>query len=292
MSNTPEKNASVEKKSLSMSINDIALSAQSMRKKALKLALNAGKNGAHIGGGFSAMELLSTLFLGVMNYDPVNPTWNDRDRFFMSKGHGVLAYYTALWKAGILSEEELDHFEENGGDLPGHPVINPRWTIEASSGSLGMGIGIAAGSALAGKLNHKEYRCYVLLGDGECDEGTVWETAMAAAHYKLDNLIVLLDHNCIQSDDSCEKVMSLGDLEKKWIAFGWDVHRIDGHNVKAIYEVLSIPAKEGHPRIVIAETVKGKGVSFFENTSEWHHGIITQELYNKAMNELGGCDND
>ena len=280
------------KKDSSMSIDDIVLSAKIMRKRALKLAFNAGKNGAHIGGGFSAMELLSVLFLRVMKYDPLNPTWDDRDRFFMSKGHGVLAYYTSLWKAGIISEEELDHFEENGGDLPGHPVINTKWMIEASSDSLGMGIGIAAGSALAGKLNHKDYRCYVLLGDGECDEGTVWETAMAAAHYRLDNLIVLLDHNGIQSDDSCDNVMSLGNLEKKWTAFGWDVYQVDGHDVKAIYDVLNIPVKKGHPRIIIADTVKGKGVSFFENTSEWHHGVVTQELYDKAMIELGGYDND
>lgn len=292
MNNETQTDSRVAKKEISAITDEIILATKSMRKKALNLALKAGKNGAHIGGGFSAMELLSTLFLGVMNYDPRNPSWKERDRFFMSKGHGVLAYYTALWKSNLISEEELDHFEENGGDLPGHPVLNEKWMIEASSGSLGMGIGIAAGCALAGKLNHKDYRCYVLLGDGECDEGTVWESAMAAAHYKLDNFIVLLDHNGIQSDDCCEKVMELGDIEKKWEAFGWDVSRINGHDVKAIYNALKQPSKNGVPRIIIADTIKGKGVSLFENKAEWHHGVITQELYDKAMNELGGCDND
>ena len=275
-----------------MNSDEIIASANDMRKKALQLALKAGRNGAHIGGGFSAMELLATLFLNIMKYDPSNPRWRERDRFFMSKGHGVLAYYTALWKAGLLFEGELDHFEENGGDLPGHPVLNEKLSIEASSGSLGMGIGIAAGCALAGKMDDRQYRCYVLLGDGECDEGTVWECAIAAAHYKLDNLIVLLDHNGIQSDDSCEKVMALGDLEKKWSAFGWNVCRINGHEVRAILGALNQPIRKGFPRIIIADTIKGKGVSFFENTAEWHHGVITQELYDKAITELGGCRND
>ena len=275
-----------------MKINEIRNASQCMRKKALALALKAGRNGAHIGGGFSAIELLATLFLGVMKYDPSNASWKDRDRFFMSKGHGVLAYYTALWQAGIISEEDLNHFEENGGDLPGHPVLNEKWSIEISSGSLGMGIGIAAGSALAGKLDRRQYHCYVLLGDGECDEGTVWETAMAAAHYKLDNLTVLLDHNGIQSDDRCDNVMALGDLEKKWNSFGWDVYRIDGHDVGAIYNVLDRPSKIGLPKIVIADTIKGKGVSFFENNPEWHHGVVTQDIYDKAIQEMGECSHD
>lgn len=272
-----------------MNVDDIISTAQNMRKKALYLALKAGRNGAHIGGGFSSMELLATLFLGVMKYDASNPTWLDRDRFFMSKGHGVLAYYTALWKSGFISENELDQFEENGGKLPGHPVLNKEWGIEISSGSLGMGIGVAAGSALAGKIDKRQYRCYVLLGDGECDEGTVWETAMAAAHHKLDNLIVLLDHNRIQSDDCCEKVMSLGDIEQKWQGFGWEVLHVDGHNVKAILGALKKPAKNNYPRVIIANTIKGKGVSLFENTPDWHHGVITQEIYDNAIAELGGC---
>ena len=262
-----------------------------MRIKALEMALHAGRNGAHIGGGFSSMELLSTLFLGVMKYDLKDPASLKRDRFFMSKGHGVLAYYTALWQAGFLTEAELDCFEKNGGDFPGHPVLNAQYGIETSSGSLGMGIGIAAGDALAAKLNHQSYKCYVLLGDGECDEGSVWESAMACRHYRLDNLIVLLDRNHIQSDDSCKKVMDLENIAQKWFAFGWDVISIDGHNVEEIHRALFTPVKNGHPRILIAETVKGKGVSFFENTADWHHGVVTQEIYDRAIAELTGVSN-
>lgn len=275
-----------------MDLAKIEDAAASMRCKALAMALKAGRNGAHIGGGFSAIELLATLFLAVMDYRADEPEWPERDRFFLSKGHGVLAYYTALWKAGILPEEILMTFEENGGDLPGHPVLNLRYGIEISSGSLGMGIGIAVGSALAGKLNKQNYRCYALIGDGECDEGTVWEAAMAAAHYKLDNLIVLLDRNRIQSDGPCQEVMNLGNLEQKWSAFGWKTEVIDGHNISAIYNALNAPRLEQKPYIVIADTVKGKGVSFFENTAEWHHGVVTQELYDKALTELQEKDND
>lgn len=275
-----------------MDLVQIEKAAASMRCKALAMALKAGRNGAHIGGGFSAIELLATLFLAVMKYRADESEWPERDRFFLSKGHGVLAYYAALWKAGIIPEETLMTFEENGGDFPGHPVLNPRYGIEISSGSLGMGIGIAAGNALAGKLNKRNYRCYVLLGDGECDEGTVWEAAMAAAHYKLNNLIVLLDRNSIQSDGSCRQVMDLGNIEQKWSAFGWKTEVVDGHNITAIYNALVATRLEHKPYIVIANTVKGKGVSFFENTAEWHHGVVTQELYDKALAELQESEND
>jgi transketolase len=262
--------------------------ARTMRRQALELAYAAGPNGAHLGPGLSMIELMAALYGGILRVDPRRPDDPDRDRFLLSKGHGVLAYYTALAQAGFLTEEELRTFERNEGILPGHPVRNPAKGIETSSGSLGMGLSIGIGSALAGRKAGRTYRVYVLMGDGECGEGSVWEAAMAAAHYRLGNLTGIVDRNELQYDGPTREIMDLGDLAAKWRSFGWDVAEIDGHSVREIFAALAPrPEAAERPYLVIARTVKGKGVSFMEGNREWHHGRLSKAQFETAMAEQG-----
>jgi len=262
--------------------------ARAMRRKALDLAFSAGTNGAHLGPGLSMIELMAVLYSGILKVDPADPESPDRDRFILSKGHGVLAYYTALHYAGFITEAELTTFERNESFLPGHPIMNVKKGIETSSGSLGMGLSIAIGSAIAAKKANRSNRVFVLLGDGECDEGSVWEAAMAAAHYHLDNLVAIVDKNSLQYDAPTTEIMDLGDFAGKWRAFGWDVAEVDGHCVPAVYDAFATPLRSSRPYIVIAHTVKGKGVSFMENKSEWHHNRLTRAQYESAIREVDG----
>lgn len=259
--------------------------ADRMRSKALELALSAGSNGAHLGPGLSIIEIMAVLYGGIMKIDPKNPHWEERDRFILSKGHGTLGYYTALAEAGLISFEELSTFEKNGGFLPGQPVMNVDKGIEFSSGSLGHGLSLGVGVALAGNRSGRDYRVYVLMGDGECNEGTVWEAAMAAKHYKLSNLIAIIDANDMQSDGSRVDIIA-ADYEAIWKGFGWDVIVIDGHNISSLYEILRTDSRIDTPRVIIAKTIKGKGVSFMEGNKEWHHHRLTQAQYDTAVNEL------
>ncbi len=263
--------------------------ARRMREHALKMALSAGSNGAHLGGGLSMIEIMATLYGGVLRLDPKNPSWNDRDRFILSKGHGVLAYYTALAEAGFFPADDLGKFEVNGEFLPGHPVMNQNKGIECSSGSLGMGLSLGIGIALAGKKRGKQYRTFVLMGDGECDEGSVWEAAMAASHFRLGNLVAIIDHNCLQYDGSCRDIMNLENFRAKWESFGWVVAEPDGHDIRQLLEAFSCtgPA-DGKPHVVIARTRKGCGVSFMENNACWHHSRLSPEQYETALGELKG----
>ena len=224
-----------------------------------------------------------------MKVDPRNPGWPDRDRFILSKGHGSLGYYTALTEAGFITKEQLFTFEENAGSLPGQPSLNMEMGIEFSSGSLGMGLALGGGVALAGKKQNRNFNVYVLLGDGECNEGSVWEAAMSASHYHLDNLVAIVDCNKMQSDGPTHTIMNMGDLAAKWSSFGFTPFAVDGHNVAALYDTLVIASepKEGRPTVVIANTVKGKGVSFMENDNTWHHNRLVQAQYDTAMSELG-----
>ena len=262
--------------------------AHRMRETALRLAYGAGKKGAHLGGGLSCIEILAALYGHAMNISPENKNDLHRDRFLLSKGHGTLAYYPALMEAGLMTEEELNRFEENGGPLPGQPVRNLSLGIECSSGSLGMGLSIGVGLALAAKLQKRENYVFVLLGDGECNEGSVWEAAMSAIHFKTSHLIAIVDCNHLQSDGRCEDVFRTAPLQNMWAGFGWDVHTVDGHDVGALCDVLDQCKTTELPSVILAETVKGKGVSFAENARGWHHGIVTQELYEQALKEV--CD--
>jgi transketolase len=272
-------------KSQDLIMNNIKPMADRMRKKALELALSAGNNGAHLGSGLSIIEIMAVLYGGIMKIDPKNPRWEERDRFILSKGHGTLGYYTALAEAGFISYEELSAFEKNGGFLPGQPVMNMDKGIEFSSGSLGHGLSLGVGVALAGKKRGRDYKVYVLMGDGECNEGSVWEAAMAAKHYQLSNLIAIIDANDMQSDGARCDIMG-ADYETIWGGFGWDVATVDGHDVSRLYETLHAGTRTDVPRAIIARTIKGKGVSFMENNNEWHHNRLTQAQYDTAVKEL------
>ena len=269
-------------------IEKIASMAKRMRKNALAMALSAGNNGAHLGSGLSIIEIMAVLYGGIMKLDPQNPEWVDRDRFVLSKGHGTLGYYTALAESGLITSDELGAFEENGGYLPGQPTMNMEKGIEFSTGSLGLGLSLGIGVALAGRKQNKDYSVYVLMGDGECNEGSVWEAAMAASHFKLDNLIVIIDYNKMQSDGASHTVLDMGDLEAKWASFGFNAVTVDGHNIVEMYNAFKIVSnkKSGKPPVIIANTIKGKGVSFMENNNEWHHNRLVQSQYQAALAEL------
>jgi transketolase len=266
-------------------IKKIEQMARRMRKKVLELAFSAGNNGAHIGPGLSIIEIMAVLYGGIMKIDLENPRWADRDRFILSKGHGSLGYYTALAEAGFITPDELSGFEKNGGFLPGQPVMNMDNGIEFSSGSLGHGLSLGVGVALAGKKRGQDYKVYVLMGDGECNEGTIWEAAMAAKHYKLSNLVAIIDANGLQSDGAGKDIMA-ADYEAIWRGFGWNVVVTDGHNIPALYETLASGNSTNDPRVVIARTVKGKGISFMEGNNEWHHNRLTKAQYDAALSEL------
>ena len=264
-------------------IQDIA---RRMRKKVLDMALTAGSNSSHFGGGLSIVDITATLYGAIMNLDPKNPKWENRDRFILSKGHGVLGYYTALSEIGYISEKDLKTFEKDGTYLFGHPVMNRSKGIEFSNGSLGMGLSLGIGVALAGKRKNIDYKVYVLMGDGECNEGSVWEAAMAGPHYKLDNLVAILDKNNLQQTGTNSEIMSVGDLVSKWKSFGWQVFEIDGHNVPEIYDIFLSVKDQNGPVAIVANTVKGKGFSFAENNNAWHHAPLSSSQYEAALEEL------
>jgi len=266
-------------------LNRCQNAAEQMRRDALKMALAAGN--AHLGGGLSLIEIMAVLYLGIMRYDLANPNMEERDRLIFSKGHGVLALYTALNQAGFVSNEDLLTFKSNHTYLSGHPSMNSEKGIEFSSGSLGQGLSLAVGCSLAMKRKKNEIsRVFVILGDGECDEGSIWEAAASASHFGLSNIVTIIDENGLQYDGKTEEVLSMESLTKKWESFGWSTIDVDGHNVSALYDALT--ASSDKPLAVIAHTVKGKGVSFMENNPLWHHARFTREQYDMAMAELEG----
>ena len=266
-------------------IGKIKQMAKRMRKTVLDMSLAAGAGSSHLGGGLSIIELMATLYGAVMRYDPNNPQWNERDRFILSKGHGCLGYYAALAEAGLIPVEDLSTFEKTGSYLVGHPVINRERGIEFSNGSLGMGLSLGIGVALAGRRRNSTYKVYVLMGDGECNEGSVWEAAMAAAQFKLDSVVGILDRNDFQQTGSNSEIMSVGDLSAKWASFGWDVTDVDGHNVGELYDAFRRKTPD-KPVAIVANTTKGKGFSFSENNNDWHHKILTRSQYDIAVEEL------
>ena len=261
------------------------ISTREMRSDLLKMALVAKSQGAHLGGSLSLVEIMAALYGGVTKFDLKNPEAENRDRVILSKGHGVMAQYAALKQAGLLSEEDLLTYKADKTNAPAHPSMNLKMGIEFSSGSLGQGLSLGVGTALALKRkNNTSSRVYVILGDGECDEGSVWEAAMTAAHYRLDNLVAVIDRNRLQYDGDTETVLPLENFADKWRAFGWNVAECNGHSVKDIIAALS--GKQEKPFVLIAHTIKGKGVSFMENAPQWHNGVLTQKLFEQAMSEV------
>ena len=268
-------------------INKLRAMAKRMRRTALAMTLGAGPHGAHVGPSLSIIDICAVLYGGVMQIDPRNPLWTERDRFLLSKGHGALGLYSALAESGFFTREELNTFETPETLLSGQPAMCVERGIEISSGSLGLGLSIGIGVALAGKKAQRRYNTYVLMGDGECNEGAVWEAAMAAAHFKLDWLIAIIDANGLQSDGLCSTVMDMVSHEAKWRSFGWETRCVDGHDVSALLDAFTATRKTPNcPLVVIATTVKGRGVSFMENNNEWHHNRLSQAQYGAALQEL------
>lgn len=269
-----------------MSYEDIASMTQFMRKKILDISHNCNLS-THLGGGLSMVEVMATLYARVLNYDKNNPRWSGRDRFILSKGHGVLGYYAGLLAAGFISDEVYSTFQTNESDLIAHPVMNLDLGIESSNGSLGQGLSMAIGIALAAKKKNLDFKVYVLLGDGECNEGSIWEAVMSAPQLKLDNLIAVVDYNRLQSDGDSKKIIDLGDLAVKFKCFGWNVHDVNGHDINELVHAFEEVHPAGVPKMIVANTVKGKGISFMENNNEWHHNRLTKANYELALAEIG-----
>tara|TARA_Y100000590_G_scaffold334895_1_gene381096 strand:- start:4590 stop:5429 length:840 start_codon:yes stop_codon:yes gene_type:complete len=260
--------------------------ALAVRRNILEMAVSAGASSAHFGGALSITEIISVLFAYQMKIDKKNPNWEERDRFILSKGHACLAYYAALCEIGYIPKEELKTFEKNDSNLLGHPVINRNLGIDFSNGSLGMGLSLGIGVAISSKKKNRKFNVYVIVGDGECNEGSIWEAAMAAPNFNLDNLYVIIDKNNFQQTGSNKEIMNVENLGDKWSSFGWDTTELNGHNIHELYNYFQKSQKISKPKAIIANTVKGKGFSFSENNNDWHHSVLTNSFYEKALKEL------
>lgn len=268
-----------------MEQSEIVQLAKKLRIKILNLAFKSD-GPSHLGGGLSMVEIFAVLYGKILKYDINNPHWEYRDRFILSKGHGVLPFFVALNHSGFISDDELFTYKKNDSHLISHPVMNMEMGMESSNGSLGHGLSMAVGIGLAlRKRENRDSRIFVVLGDGECNEGSVWEAAMSAAHYKLDNITAIVDFNKYQSDGLGDDIMEIGSLESKWLSFGWDVTTVDGHDIDSLLFALSTSVRN-KPKAIIANTIKGKGISFMENNNTWHHNRLTQTTYDQAINEL------
>ena len=267
-------------------ISELEKHALELRRLALKIIFQAGSG--HPGGSFSATDLMTALFFGgILNYDASNPKDPKRDRFLLSKGHASGIFYAVLARAGYISESDLDSYRKINSErfLSGH--AHPKTPgVEIASGSLGQGLSVAHGIALGTKLDGYDSKTYVMLGDGELQEGQIWEAAMSADKFKSNNLIAIVDYNKVAQDNITKDLKDLEPLEDKWNSFNWDVHRIDGHNMEAIMNVLQLPLHPEKPRVIIADTIKGKGVSFMEGKTAWHGVAPSAEEYEKALKEL------
>lgn len=264
------------------------LASKEMRRDILRMGLKTGSNGAHFGGGLSLVEIMAVLYKSVLRVNSDFPRWDQRDRFILSKGHGAMAYYAALKQAGFVTDEELMSFKSNDTFLYGHPSMNLDKGIEFSSGSLGLGLALGVGTAIGlRKRGNDRSRVFVLMGDGECGEGSVWESAASTAHFGLSNLVAIIDKNGLQYDGPTKDILNMDDMAKKWESFGWEARNVDGHNLK---ELLTAFEDLGdRPTVIVANTVKGKGVLFMENNPLWHHSRLTQAQFDEwsANEELG-----
>lgn len=261
---------------------------RNIRKDIIKMLTESGSG--HPGGSLSAVEIMTTLYFNEMNVDPKNPKDPNRDRFVLSKGHAAPVLYSVLAEKGYFNKEELMGLRKIGAMLQGHPNMTYIPGVDMSTGSLGQGISAAVGMALAGKLDKKDYRVYVLLGDGELEEGQVWEASMSAAHYKLDNLTAFVDYNGLQIDGDVEEVMNPNPIADKFVAFGWNVIYLeDGHDLVGIKNAIEEGKKvKDKPTMIVCKTIKGKGVSFMENEAGWHGSTPNKEQCEQALSEIGG----
>ncbi len=276
-----------------LSVHDLSTieeRATYIRCRVIESIAEAGSG--HPGGSLSCADILALLFFHVLALDPDRPNWEDRDRFILAKGHAAPALYAALAGRGFFPEEELNDLRKLGGMLQGHPDALRTPGVEASTGSLGQGLSLAVGLALAGKLDQKDHGVYVLLGDGELQEGQVWEAAGAAAHYGLDNLIAFVDHNGLQIDGPVSDILSVHPLPDRWKAFGGNVWEVDGHDLGQLAEAVCQAGGSEGPSVLIADTVKGRGVSFMENQVSWHGKAPSKEQARQALDELRGGAED
>ncbi len=259
--------------------------AKEIRKQIYRIAHYAG--GGHMGASFSMADIISVLYFdNVLKYNAKNPDWEDRDRFILSKGHACYALYAVLAKAGYFSESELRNVGQVGSNFGGHPKIHEIPGVEASTGALGHGLSFAIGIAYASKVDNRNSHVYVMLGDGECQEGSIWEGALSAPTLELDNMTVVVDYNKLQAMDKLENIVHMKPFADKWSAFGWNVVEIDGHDYVQIREAL-LTRQTGKPTMVIANTVKGKGVSFMENVPIWHYRMPNEQELSILINDLG-----
>lgn len=268
-------------------LENLKRNAKEIRKSIIKMVSEA-KSG-HPGGSLSIADILATLYFYEMKVDASNPKDQNRDRFILSKGHASPAIYATLAEKGFFSKDILPTFRQYGSALQGHPDMRKVHGIDMSTGSLGQGLSAANGMALSARMSGQDYRTYIILGDGEIQEGQIWEAAMTAAHYKLDNICAILDNNNLQIDGHCDKIKGIEPLDQKWESFGWNVVKIDGHSFESIICGLeAAKASKGKPTILIAKTTKGKGVSFMENVCEFHGVAPNKEETVKALEELDG----
>lgn len=255
-----------------------------MRFHAMDMAKAAGTRGAHVSGSLSCIEIYAVLYGKILNYDLDNPLWEDRDRFIAGKEHARLAEFPARAEMGFYPVEVLNSYEENDGLLVGHQ-LRKELGVEYGSMSLGMELSFAVGKAIVAKQMGKEYRIYCLLGDAECEEGSIWESFISASHYKLDNMTIIIDRNYMSVDGNTEDLMAQLDMQKKMEAFGWESVTIDGHDIPSLIKALSYKP-EGKPYAIIAQTIKGKGISFIENNKAWHQAVLSEHQYQQAIEEL------
>ena len=266
-------------------VSELRQIAKEIRRKSLEIIHRAGSG--HPGGSLSAADIMTALYFSVMRYDSKNPKDPNRDRFVMSKGHATGVLYSVLARAGYFANEDLVSYRrvDSKLNLSGHPHPNTPG-VEIATGSLGQGLSVAHGIALGARLEKSDYKVYVLMGDGEIQEGQVWEAAMSASKFNTNNLIAIVDFNKVAQDNITKDLKDIEPVEEKWRSFGWDVHRIDGHDMEQVHKVLTLPLDEKKPRVIIADTIKGKGVSFMEGKTSWHGVAPSDEDYEKALKEL------
>ena len=271
-----------------MSIEELKAMATTVRCDIIDMITTA--NAGHPGGSLSAADIVTALYFRIMRIDPTNPDWQDRDRFILSKGHACPVWYAALAERGYYDKKHLGTLRQLDSILQGHPDMKKTPGIDMTAGSLGHGLSAGLGMALSGKMRKKDYHVWIIIGDGESQEGSIWEAAMSGAKWKLDNLTAILDHNNLQNDDCVDTEMPIEPVVDKWRAFGWHVLEIDGHDMEAIVEALEgAKSFKGMPTIIIAHTIKGKGVSFMENVVDWHGKAPCKEEAIQALEEIRRC---
>ena len=269
-----------------MKLEKIKNFAKDMRSNIIFTAYKAGSKSAHIGGALSVTDIVAVLYSEIMNIKKTKNLDQDRDRFILSKGHACLALYSALVVKKILKKKDLLSFECDGSKLLGHPIINKKDGIEFSTGSLGMGLSLGVGVALAAKKMKKSFNTYVVIGDGECNEGSIWETILSACQFNLDNLTIIVDRNNFQQTGKSNSILNLGNLKNKFESFGCFVFELDGHKLSEIHKTFMEKNFTNKPKVIVANTIKGKGFKIFENNNDWHHSVITKSIYKEIQKEI------